>query len=269
MTLTNLRMKSALVLSFFAFTMFSCSDDDTSTAGENTARLSVSMTDAPGDFDAVFIDVQDVMIRTDMDGTEEEGWESLGDVETGRYDLLELTGGVSQVLADVEVEAGYLGQIRLVLGDDNAVVVDGEEIAIAVPSAQQSGLKLQVDQELEAGEQYAFLLDFDVEESIVRQGNGGFSLKPVIRVSAQADAGAIEGEVHPSDTRSLVRAQNASTTISAYTDTEGNFKLHGVPAGTYKVTVIPDVASNLPTIEKDNVVVEANGTTNLETIFLE
>ncbi|MDT0691275.1 DUF4382 domain-containing protein [Salegentibacter sp. F188] len=262
-------MKSALVLSFLAFTLFSCSGDDNGTAGEDTAQLTVSMTDAPGDFDAVFIDVEDVMIKTDMDGTEDEGWESLGEVNTGRYDLLELTGGVTQVLADVEVPAGYLGQIRLVLGDDNAIVVDGEETAIAVPSAQQSGLKLQVDQELEAGEQYVFLLDFDVEESIVRQGNGGFSLKPVIRVSAQAGAGAIEGEVHPSETRSLVRAQNASTTISAYTDMEGNFKIHGVPAGTYKITVIPDVASNLPEFEEDNVVVEANETVNLETLYID
>ncbi|MDT0685312.1 DUF4382 domain-containing protein [Autumnicola psychrophila] len=262
-------MKSTLVMSFLAFTMFSCSDDDNGNAEEGTAQVTVSITDAPGDYDKVWIDVQDVMIKTDMDGTDDEGWESIGDVNTGRYDLLELTGGVSQVLADVDVPAGYLGQIRLVLGTDNAIVVDGEESAIAVPSAQQSGLKLNVNQELEAGEHYAYLLDFDVEESVVRQGNGGFSLKPVIRVSAQAGASSIIGEIHPSDFRSLVRAQNASTTVSAYTDMEGNFKLHGVPAGTYKITVIPDVASNLPNFEKDNVVVKAGEMVDLKTLFID
>ncbi|MDT0676419.1 DUF4382 domain-containing protein [Autumnicola musiva] len=258
------------MLSLIAFTMFSCSDDDSgSNEEEGTAQVTVRMTDAPGDYDGVLIDVEDVMIRTDMDGAEDEGWESIGEVETGVYDLLELTGGVSQLLADVELPAGYLGQMRLILGNDNSIVVNGESYAMATPSAQQSGLKLNVNQDLEAGEQYSFLLDFDVEESVVQQGNGGYSLKPVIRFSAEEGASTIEGEVHPSDFRSLVKAQNASNTISAYTDANGNFTLHGVPAGTYKVTITPDVASNLPTIEENNVVVEAGSSVNLDTIFLE
>ncbi|WP_373057406.1 DUF4382 domain-containing protein [Zunongwangia sp. H14] len=257
------------MLSLIAFTMFSCSEDDDN-ANEGTAHVTVSMTDAPGDYDGVLIDVEDVMIKSDMDGEEGEGWESIGDVNTGIYDLLELTGGVSQLLADVELPAGYLGQIRLVLGTDNSIVVNGESYAMATPSAQQSGLKLNVNQELEAGEQYSFLLDFDVDESVVPQGgNGGYNLKPVIRVAAEEGASTIEGQVHPSTFRSLVKAQNASTVISAYTDTEGNFTLHGVPAGTYKVTITPEVASNLPAIERNNVVVEANSSVDLETIYLE
>ncbi|MDT0642002.1 DUF4382 domain-containing protein [Zunongwangia sp. F363] len=257
------------MLGLIAFTMFSCSEDDDSTNGEGTAHVTVSMTDAPGDFDGVLIDVQDVMIKTEMDGAEDEGWESIGSVETGVYDLLELTGGVSQLLADVELPAGYLGQMRLILGNDNSIVVDGESYAMATPSAQQSGLKLNVNQELEAGEQYSFLLDFNVDESVVSQGNGGYLLKPVIRLSAEEGASTIEGEVHPSNFRSLVKAQNASHTISAYTDADGNFTLHGVPAGIYKITVTPDVASNLPTIEKNNVTVEASTEVDLETIYLE
>ena len=267
-TMKNLKLKSLLLATVIAFGFTSCSDDDT--AEEGTAQLTVRMTDAPGDYDHVWVDVQDVMIKTEAAvGEEEAEWESLTNVETGRYDLLQLTGGVSQLLVDVEIPAGYLDQIRLVLGPDNVVVVDGVEIPIATPSAQQSGLKLNVQQELEAGETYAYLLDFDVDESVVMNGNSGYILKPVIRMSAMANTGSIMGKVHPTDFQSLVKAQNASHTISAYTDESGNFILHGVPAGTYKVTVTPDAETGLETISMDNVTVEEDVAVDLETIYLE
>lgn len=263
-------LKSLMLAALVTLGLTSCSNDDSSSNG--TASLTVRMTDAPGDYDAVLIDVQDVMIKTSsttqVEG-EEDGWVSVGNVQTGIYDLLELTGGVSQVLANTEVEAGFVSQIRLILGNDNSVVVDGETIPLSTPSAQQSGLKLQLNQELEAGENYSFLLDFDVDESIVRQENGGYTLKPVIRLSAEANAGAIIGEVQPSTFRSLVKATNATTTVSAYTATNGKFSLNGVPPGTYQITITPDAVAQLPSITINNVVVEANSTTEIETQFLE
>jgi len=269
-TMKNLKLKSFLLATVVVFGFTSCSDDDGNGPEEGNARLTVRMTDAPGDYDHVWVDVQDVMIKTEAGiGEEEAEWESLSNVETGRYDLLQLTGGVSQLLADVEIPAGYLDQIRLVLGPDNVVDVDGEEIALATPSAQQSGLKLNVQQELEAGESYEYLLDFDVDESVVITGNSGYILKPVIRMSAMANTGSIMGEVHPTDFQSLVKAQSASHTISAYTDESGNFVLHGVPAGTYKVTVTPDAETGLEARDEENVKVEENAAVDLETIYLE
>ncbi|PRX40807.1 DUF4382 domain-containing protein [Salegentibacter salegens] len=269
-TMKNLKLKSLLLAAVVAFGFTSCSDDDENGVEEGNAQLTVRMTDAPGDYDQVWVDVQDVMIKAEAEVGEEEGaWESLANVETGRYDLLQLTGGVSQLLADVEIPAGYLDQIRLVLGPDNAVVIDGDEIPMATPSAQQSGLKLNVQKELEAGVSYEYLLDFDVDESVVVTGNSGYILKPVIRMSAMANTGSIVGEVHPNETRSLVKAQNASNTISAYTDEGGNFALHGVPAGTYQVTITPDAETGLEMITEDNVEVEQGEVNDLQTIYLE
>ena len=229
------------------------------------------MTDAPGDYQAVFVDVTDVKIKADA-AADEQGWVSLGNVQPGVYDLLTLTGGVTQLLADAEVPAGFLGQIRLVLGTDNKVVLnDGSEQPLATPSAQQSGLKLQVNQELEAGMEYEYLLDFDVDNSIVSAGNsGGFILKPVIRLSAKEGSGTISGEVQPSTFQSVVTATNASShNISAYTAADGKFSLNGVPAGTYQVTVTPALVSGLDAIVVNNVVVTSGATISLDPIFLE
>ncbi len=268
--LTNMRMKkfTGFLLALLAVTvLFSCSNDDSN--GGDSARVKVRMTDAPGDYKAVFVNVIDVMVKSDASASE-EGWVSLAGVQTGMYDLLTLTGGVTQLLADAEVEAGYLSQIRLVLGGDNYLILnDGSRQELSTPSAQQSGLKIKVDQELEAGEEYEFLLDFDVDKSIVAAGNsGGYSLKPVIRATATAETGTIIGAVHPTTFQYEITAQNATSTISAYTNANGEFALNGVPAGVYKITITPSLASTFQVKTMNNIEVTANGTIDLETIFL-
>lgn len=263
----NFKKLTSLFLAVVAVTTFSsCSEDDDQNG--NSAQLAIYMTDAPGDYDEVWVNVTDVQIKTDASATD-EGWTSVGNVKTGRYDLLSLTGGVTQLLADVNVPAGPLGQIRLVLGNDNTVVSNGETFDLSTPSAQQSGLKLQVNQNLEAGKRYEFLLDFNVDESIVRQGNGGFILKPVIRLAAMEGTGIITGVISPSLNQAVVRARNAANDISAYTDADGKFSLHGVPAGTYQVTVTSSEASGIPVKTVPNVVVESGATKDLETVFLQ
>ncbi|TRO67471.1 DUF4382 domain-containing protein [Christiangramia sabulilitoris] len=272
--LKNVTLKGLMMATFISLGLTSCSDDDTN-PGDGTSNLTVRMTDAPGDYDAVFVDVQDIeihvdaesetQVETDVDG---DGWISVGDVNAGIYDLLELTGGVSQLLADTEVPAGYVSQMRLVLGTENSVVVDGVKKPLNTPSAQQSGLKLQLNQEFIAGENYAFLLDFDVDKSIVTTGNGSYNLKPVIRLSAEANAGAVVGKVvMPVDiqvaVQSLVVLTDGNVTISAYTDADGNFSLNGVPAGIYSLQVIPDADANLNTYAIGTVEVKRNETTDL------
>lgn len=253
------------------FALFACSDDDddNNVNDDREARMSVRLVDAPGDYDSVFVDVEDVLVKysTDVEG-EAEGEISLDDVDAGIYNLLELTGGASVMLvADDDVPSGQISQIRLVLGDENSVVVDGQSHPLQTPSAQQSGLKIQVNQTLEAGQTYAFTLDFDVEESIVEQGNGGYLLKPVIRASLNAETGAIGGTVIGlvAGTQTLVTAQNEATQeeVSTYTDAEGAFMLNGVPEGTYTLTF--EVASELglEPIVLTGIEVEAGSTTEV------
>lgn len=263
----NFKRLTSLLLAVVAVTMFySCSDDD---QDANSARLVVHLTDAPGDYDAVFVDVIDVQMKADA-SADEQGWVSVGNVNKGVYDLLSLTGGVTQLLADANVAAGQLGQIRLVLGNNNTVVINGESQPLSTPSAQQSGLKLQVNQNLEAGKRYEFLLDFNVDQSIVSAGSaGGYILKPVIRLAAMEGTGMITGEVQPSLNQASVRARNAANDISAYTDETGAFVLHGVPAGTYQVTITSKTSTGIPVKTISNVVVESGATVDLDKIFLQ
>lgn len=261
--------------------LVSCSDDNDSVNNqEGKAQVAVKLTDAPGDYDQVNIEVVDVMIKTDAEAvtteanteteteTGEEGWVSLG-VEPQTINLLDLTGGNTLFLGETELAAGNIQEMRLVLGDNNNIVVNGDKLVLDTPSAQQSGLKLKVDQKLEADTYYTFILDFDVDESVVSQGNGGYSLKPVLRLAVDETSGSIAGTVTPSTEPVLVQAQSADVTASAYTNAEGKFQLHGLEPGTYIVTATPEEGLGLETATVNNVEVEQGSVNQLEAIILE
>lgn len=268
--MTYLKQLALLTITFITF--FSCGDDDSnSSTTQGTSTISVKLMDAPGDYDHVFIDVVDVMVKVNDESENDENWVSLEAINPGVYDLLELTGGVNVLLVDdFEVLSGTLNQIRLVLGDDNTIVIDGETYPLTTPSAQQSGLKIQVDETLLPNIGYTFLLDFDVDESIVNAGNSGnIILKPVIRASVEATTGTISGNVLPLGVQTEVVATNGTDTISAYADVDGNFMLVGLTPGIYTVTITPDPISELTPVVLENVEVNLESDTNLEVITLE
>ena len=255
-------------LLFFGVT--GCSSDDSIEKSEDTAGIAIALTDAPGDYEEVWVEVDDIMIKREEGNDGEGGWESLGVIDPGPHDLLKLTGGKTQLLTDTDIPAGYLRELRMILGDNNTIVADGVSYDLKTPSAQQSGLKLQVNQELEAAIEYQFILDFDVEKSVVKAGNSGnYNLHPVLRLSAEATTGSITGSVHPTDLNAMVVAENGEVSVSAYTDDEGGFRLHGLPEGTYKITATPDEASGFFPEVVDNVEVKIGDVTDLGVIFLQ
>lgn len=133
-----------------ALSLFLVSCDKNNSTGDGKARMQVLLTDDPGDYKQVFIDIEDVQINysTDLNS----GWTSLNGVSAGSYDLLRLVNDNDTMLANSEVQTGRIEQIRLVLGSDNYIIDnDGVRHDLQTPSAQQSGLKLNIHQDVNEG----------------------------------------------------------------------------------------------------------------------
>ena len=182
-------------------TIQSCTNGSNEMIAE-TARVQLKLVDAPGDYLHVNIEIMDIQYNSSEDN---EGWVSLGKGEDYpmNVDLTELIAGNSLILADTIIPSGMMKQIRLVLSENNTLVVENEvgeadePVHLDTPSAQQSGLKLKLDEELEPGYSYTFILDWDVQSSIVKAGNSGkYNLKPVIRVNAEVNSGSIMGTLN-------------------------------------------------------------------------
>jgi hypothetical protein len=225
---------STLFGSFLLIFLYACQKNEAAANGK--ARMQVSLTDDPGAYEAVFIDVQDVRINHTTDTA--SGWISLANVRRGSYNLLDLVNDKDTLLADAEIDPGTVQQLRLVLGPENYVRTQGRMIRLETPSAQQSGLKLNIHQDVTEGILYQVLLDFDVAKSIVQTGNGKYMLKPTIRTILKAAGGSIKGYVVPADFQTAVLAIQGSDTIAS-TYTNGGFLLRGLPAGSYQLSFLP------------------------------
>ncbi|MGQ1783516.1 DUF4382 domain-containing protein [Saccharicrinis sp. GN24d3] len=220
----------------------SCVEESNSSSEElSSPKISIRLTDAPASYDEVLIDLQEVRVHFSGEGEEEGGWHTLENVNTGIYNLLDFTNGADTLIAEEEFTVGKISQIRLILGENNKIKKDGVYHDIKTPSAQQSGLKLNVHAELEMGVAYRVWLDFDASRSIVAKGNGTYSLKPVIRVFTEAASGALKGMVFPVESKPYIQAISANAdTFSTYADTTtGYFMIKALPEGNYKVDFNP------------------------------
>lgn len=238
--------------------MNSCSNNDSA----QTYPVAIKMTDAPGPYEKVYIDLQGVEI------TGNDGQMVTTNVKKGIYNLLDFTNGVSTLIATDTLNVSKVGQIRLILGVNNTVVIKGVSYPLSTPSADQSGLKLQVHQTLQAGVLYNILLDFDANKSIVDLGNGGYKLKPVIRTIETAIGGSIKGKISPIGLAfvTVVNSTNATLTYSTNVSSTGDFMIAGLPSGTYNVTVTP--ALPLLPVVKNSVVVTTGLTTDIGTVAI-
>jgi len=249
-------MLSVIMLGIF---IGSCKKESTTPAA--TYPINIKMTDAPGPYDAVFIDLQAVEI------TGSNGPVVMLNVNPGIYNLLNFSNGIDTLIAFGLLTDATVQQIRLILGPNNSVVIDSISYPLSTPSAEQSGLKLQVHQTLQAGILYSVLLDFDANKSIVDMGNGNYKLKPVVRTIVSPLSGAIRGDISPVGTLAFVTATSSSNeTYSSNVTVAGVFLIMGLPAGIYSVTVTPEVPFSAVT--QNNISVTTGTTTIMGTIVL-
>lgn len=252
-------LKSLLLIMTIALLVNSCKKDNVVQPTREPTPYYLRMTDAPAAYSAVNIDLRAVEIIGNNGPV-------MLNVNAGIYNLLNFSNGLDTLIATGSLTMDRVEQIRLILGSNNTVVVNGVTYPLSTPSAQQSGLKLQVHQNLQPGVAYYVLLDFDANQSIVEQGNGGYSLKPVIRTIEAALSGSVTGHINPPGVMASVVATSGSNSYSSVVNANGDFMISGLPAGIYNITVNPAAPYNSATVS--NVVVSTGVSNNIGTINL-
>ena len=229
-----------------------CSKDS---ENANSSKLEVRLTDAPGDFRSVVLDVRQVEVHL-KEENDPNGWKTLSFTPQA-IDVLQYVNGRSALLVSEDFAPGDLKEIRLILGPDSYVIGrDGQRYELKTPSGQSSGVKLKLDKAtLRQRETFQLLLDFDVAKSIVERGNWDpskdkkerYLLKPVIRVVAQDLRGGLRGTVTPAAALPQILAIRAGIlgpdTVSTAADASGAYRIDGLAAGTYRVEYFPSTVA--------------------------
>lgn len=233
---------------------------------EGTTKVEIRMTDAPGDFDAINLNVKSVVL---LSGGKPYTFE----VTQGSFDILDFRIGTSNpdiLVASGDMPSGEITEVRLILHDSgNSIVVAGTEQELKTPGAQSSGwkVKLTANPDLVPGVTYSLLLDFDAAKSIVATGNGKYILKPVVRGITVATSGLVSGTVLPLAAHPEVLVISGTDTVGTMADAlTGKFTVGGLATGTYRVKIVPVAGYNAAEITNVNVASGQNTSIGLVTL---
>jgi hypothetical protein len=251
-------LRAALFLGVLSLIFIACqknmdgSSDQTVPAGKQ--NLSLFLTDGPGFFDNVSVDIKSVQVLVDTcskssqdnddQGDDDNGrntcrvWDSLA-IKPGVYDLLSLRNGTDTLLAQGNAINGKVVAVRIQLGTDNYLVKDSVKYPLHLvnPSAPYIYLTLKGNEwEKYEKNKSRLWLDFDVAKSVVVIGNE-FYLRPFIRMFIKSTTGAIGGYVTPMTAFPVITVYNSTDTSYALPNRDGRFLVRGLAAGTYSLNV--------------------------------
>jgi hypothetical protein len=292
----NLFMKT-IKISFIAASLFAalmlifsaCTKNGINSSTDG--KVAVYLTDGPGEFDAVFIDIQKVEVKIDDDVLHKNDDDRCKDDDDrddhqkskddyGEWvnisftpaiiDVLSLRNGVETKLGEANIASGTVRKIRITLGTQNSVVKNGVTSTLELRNETNNFLYVKLyDKHRERNannSNVSVWVDFDIANSIYEK-DGKFYLKPVLRPFNNKNFGEVEGKVLPLEAKAVVRITNgAGFNGVALPNREGKFKLRGLESGTYTVTV----EGLAPYLDKviSNVVVTKGKETELGVITL-
>jgi hypothetical protein len=236
-----------------ALTLLAAGCDDPS--GRDQSRVSLRLTDAPGDLASATVEIREIYFQGAADGGAGDGRISL--FEGSRtFDLLDLQNGVTEELADILVPSGTYSQLRLVVGEATITTLDGTSYStsngtLQCPSCAQTGLKVNLpggSVSLES-DAHILLIDFDVAQSFGRAAgqSGRWVMHPVLAATTLETSGVITGTVSLAQgvafptcggtqvglTHFVPTAVAGEVSITGFTAADGALRFPFVAPGTY------------------------------------
>jgi hypothetical protein len=240
--------------------------------GSGTAdrgTLEVFMVDAPPDPTITSVEV-------DISRVEAHVGSSWTVISNGAQTIDLLDIGMTPIsIANDELPVGHYTQIRFFVTQARITDSTGTHVA-TVPSGT---VHINVGHDIEANTVTSLLLDFNVERSLVKLGNGNYLLTPVVPAVIRTDAGTVTG-IASDGSAPLANAQvwakyTAGTNYQidwpvnvATSKADGTFRIWALLPGTYKLEFTWTDGATTKTALVENVVVNANQDTNVGTVVL-
>lgn len=196
----------------------------------NASNLRFKLTDAPGAYDAVNIDIQGVKVFSTT-----QGWVTFQS-DLGVVNILDYMNGQTTLLAQGTIDAGTITAAQLVIGNNNSVVIGGITYQLSSPASLQSGLSLNLNNSLQAGGTYEWTIDFDAAQSIAISAAGSYVLTPTLHLivdGASLASASASGNTSAGGSINIGGSTSGSTTGG----TTGGVNIGGSTGGSGGVTI--------------------------------
>lgn len=120
-----------------------------------------------GSLDKVYIDIEDVQLKVKENGNLADAWLSLNAINQGVHDACSLGGNNLLLLVDdMEIEASYIYEIRLVLGDNNFMDINNVLHNLDVINFGNANPSNLIRTQLDNKRRYDFVIDMDIDKSV-------------------------------------------------------------------------------------------------------
>ena len=213
----------------------------------NANSLKIKITDSPGDYQSLQIEI--VKVEAFIESI---GWKVL-DENHQVFNVLALANGVERILSqNRNVSNGIYSKIRLTFGERNHIVIRKESMILGTdvnesamyPLIFVGGNEFSVDinSVLTATSDVNILLDFDIAASVWKERDG-FFIKPSISLIRNLSTG-IKGDLDGVASAEII-VSNGIQTQSTHTNNRGEFLIKGLSPGEYSVHIIPSVVNEL------------------------
>jgi len=240
---------------------------------DGTGTFNVRLADAP-DPTISSIDVTFTKLEAHVDGQ----WVEIP-LADETVNLLNLTEQ-DMLLGTAELPAGHYNQIRLFASSVTVTDSDGTH-SVNIGSMPQTGVKVNINADLVANAVQTLLLDFNVDKSLIKQGNGDYRLQPVLVGVVQVMSGTVVGTAtdgtNPLTNAQVTAVYEAGDSYPVGTEVntsssmaDGGFTVWALLPGTYTLNFTWSNADNTETrtATVTGVEVTANTETNVGDVVL-
>jgi len=241
-----------------ALVLAACYSEHTTRPQSSGPKVTVEITDAPFPYDSVArvdLYIVSIAVRNEPDTTSDAtGWLTVAEPNR-RFDLIQLSGGVTDTLGKGLVPPGQYKAVRMVIDTDSSSVtaVTGQRLPVDwQSSAGRPTLYALVEDPIGIPDTgAAVVIDFDVGRSFLCDAPcHSFVFSPVFRAVNRLATGAVSGAV-AGDTLAAYPAPIAKVTVTVYsgdpalsegywsvratgrTDATGHFRIAYLLPGTY------------------------------------
>lgn len=164
-----------------------------------SSTFKVYLADSQNNYQAVQIDIQQIFIYVVNQATAQSGWTEIPMTRAGVYDLSNFQNGTDTLIAQSNVPPGIVSQIRLILGNNNSLLLNnGLTVPLQISSSSANGIQLNIQDTLFAGKPFSLGIDFNAENSITGPDNNGqYTFQPVVTVFSKSSPFTAKGMALP------------------------------------------------------------------------
>lgn len=187
----------------FTLTFLGCDASSPKNDVNETGTLNIYLTDAPTDFEAIYITLDSLSVHTssstsiDGNDTNESGWRVVTQPHT-TFNVLQLSSDTPTKAGQLQLAVGNYTSMQGVVGtrsDGGPTIAEGYDThpyanyvvlrggAVSELEIPSYALKINHNFSIIKNGNINMLIDFDTKNSIKQIGNGTYKITPVIKVT--------------------------------------------------------------------------------------